>query len=95
VFVWQDGNTTILPALTEENYNLANAITDGGDIVGESGTSAVIWRDNVIYDLNTLLDTPIDANLRNAVDINRQGRILVRADDGFYYLLVPTEDIVQ
>lgn len=95
VFVWQDSNTTVLPVLEGQNYNLANAISDGGDIVGESGESAVIWRDNVIYDLNTLLDAPLGTNLNNAIDINRQGRILVRADDGFYYLLVPTEDLVQ
>lgn len=48
-------------------------------------------RNNVVYDLNNLLDTPIDALLTSATDMNRGGRILVKSSDG-YYVLIPMEE---
>lgn len=94
-FVWQNDAVTALPSLSGRYINNAAAITDAGDIVGESGGKAAIWRDGEVYDLNELLDVPFDAQLRRAIDMNRQGRILVLANDGYFYVLVPSEEIPQ
>ena len=93
--MWQNDAVTALPSLSGRYINNAAAITDAGDIVGESGGKAVIWRDGEVYDLNELLDVPFDAQLRRAIDMNRQGRILVLANDGYFYVLVPSEEIAQ
>ncbi len=88
---WDNGVFKMLPDLPNRANSMARAITDGGDIVGESGARAAFWRDGKAYNLNALLDTPLKTILKTAIDINRHGRVLVKGGDGFFYLLVPTE----
>ena len=91
--VWQGNNLTALPDLPTRRASMATAITDGGDIVGQSGPSATLWRDGIVFDLNQLLDTALPTTLSKAVDINRQGRILTQGADGVFYVLIPTESL--
>ena len=88
------GDTARADALVRaaQGGDFAMALTDGGDIVGKSGDRAVVWRDGVAHDLNTVLDNDIDALLTQAIDINRHGRILVEGDDGVFYVLIPSEE---
>lgn len=90
--LWQNKQMTPLPHLPKKSSSSANAITDAGDIVGESGGRATLWRDGVVYDLNALLEKSISGTLSSAVDINLLGRILTKASDG-YYVLIPTSDL--
>lgn len=90
--LWHKNEMTTLPLLPTKNSGSANAISDAGDVVGESGGRATIWRDNVVHDLNKLLEKKIAGTLRSAIDINLLGRILVKASDG-YYVLIPTSDL--
>lgn len=89
--VWQGNNLTALPYLPTRRASMATAITDGGDIVGQSGPSATFWRDGNVFDLNQLLDTALPTTLTKAIDINRQGRVLTQGADGAFYVLIPTE----
>ena len=88
---WQDGAITRLKSLDGASVSAATAATDGLDIVGYSGGSAVIWRAGEVYDLNDLVIGGTTFRLTRAIDMNRQGRILVEGEDGFY-LLVPMEE---
>ncbi|MGD8567241.1 MAG: hypothetical protein PVJ39_04100 [Gammaproteobacteria bacterium] len=74
---------------------MANNNNNSGYIVDVSQNSGVIWRDGEVYNLNELLDAPLSAHIDRAIDMNRQGRILVAANDGFFCVLVPTEEIQQ
>jgi len=89
--LWNNGVFTPLPHLSGRSNSVANAISDGSDIVGWSGWRATFWRDGKAFDLNSLLDQPLNTVLTTALDINRHGRILTKANDGYFYLLVPTE----
>lgn len=91
--LWQGTNFTALPALPNRSSSMATAISDGGDIVGQSGPRAAIWRDGNVFDLNTLLDTTLPTTLTKAIDINRHGRILAKGADGAFYVLIPTETL--
>lgn len=91
--LWQNGQPVPLPALPNRRFNMATAISDGGDIVGQSGARAVLWRDGQVHDLNKLLDAPLSTTLAKAIDINRQGRVLVKGADGWFYVLIPTESL--
>lgn len=42
--VWQRGNTTVLPSLTENDGATASDINNRGQITGVSGSRAVLWR---------------------------------------------------
>lgn len=90
--VWHKNQMTKLPLLPTKSSGSANAITDAGDVVGDSGDRATIWRNGVVHDLNKLLEKSIAGTLRTAVDINLFGRILAKASDG-YYVLIPTSDL--
>lgn len=90
--VWQNGAMERLPSLNDSVRSAAYAITDGGDIVGQSQGKAVLWRDGRVYNLNELLDNSVDVRLLRAIDINRAGRVLVQSTGG-YYLLVPSETL--
>lgn len=89
--MWQSNQINTLRLLPNTTAGRAIAISDAGDIVGESGGHAAVWRDGAVHDLNNLLDSPIRAALQSAVDMNRSGRILVKGSDG-YYVLIPTSD---
>ncbi len=88
---WKNNTITMLPSIDSAQVSAATAATDGLDLVGYSGGSAVLWRDEVVYDLNDLVAGGLSSRLTRAIDMNRQGRILVEAEDGFY-LLVSTEE---
>lgn len=91
--LWQGITFTVLPGLTNYAASMATSISDGGDIVGQSASRAVFWRNNVVYDLNTLLDSALPTTLVKAIDINRHGRILAQGADGAFYVLIPSESI--
>lgn len=91
--LWDNGAFRPLPDLEGRSSSMAKAISDGGDIVGESGGRATFWRERSPYDLNDLLDQNVGTTLTTAIDINRSGRILVKGADGFFYLLVPVETL--
>lgn len=62
-------------------YSQANSINNLGQIVGASGTnshstSAVIWEENSIYDLNNLIDNNLGWQLTSALKINNKGQII-------------------
>lgn len=65
------------------SYSQANSINNLGQIVGASSsnsrlTSAVIWEENSIYDLNNLIDNNLGWELTSALKINNQGQIIGR-----------------
>ena len=87
--VWKNSTIYTLPALTGALSSSANAITDAGDIVGQSNNKAVFWRNGRVYDLNNILNNNIGVTFTDALDVNRRGRVLVKADNGDYYILIP------
>lgn len=91
--VWNNNNNNVqytLPAL-KNAFNSA-AITDGGDIVGHSNNRAVFWRNGQVFDLNLLLNNALPVTITESIDINRIGRVLVKASDGSYYILIPQSE---
>ena len=84
------------------SYSQANSINNLGQIVGASGTnsrltSAVIWEENSIYDLNNLIDNNLGWELTSALKINNKGQIIgsgnLNGQSG-YFLLTPTSKSV-
>jgi probable HAF family extracellular repeat protein len=84
------------------NYSQANSINNLGQIVGDSGinyglTSAVIWEEDTIYDLNNLIDNNLGWQLTSALKINDRGQII---GNGYlnsqqrYFLLTPVSKSV-
>ncbi|MFB2834263.1 hypothetical protein [Floridanema evergladense] len=64
-----------------DNYSKANSINNLGQIVGASGsksnlTSAVIWEENSIYNLNNFIDPNLGWQLTSALKINNKGQIV-------------------
>ena len=41
--VWREGSVRRLPSLPGQRYSTANDINDAGQVVGSSGTRAVVW----------------------------------------------------
>jgi probable HAF family extracellular repeat protein len=60
---------------------IASAINDAGQVVGRSGSHAFITGPNGagMTDLNSLVDLPAGVVLKEAVDINNAGQVLVTA----------------
>ena len=73
--LWQHGVLASLPDLGG-SYNRARAINENGHIVGNSGGSAVLWRDGQVIDLNTFLPPDSGWELTDAYGINDQGWIV-------------------
>jgi uncharacterized membrane protein len=99
---WHDGVMTELPGLVE-SYSLANAINDAGVIVGWSspvksgfGSSAVVWIDGAVWDLNQITTKPAGLVLSIAVSVTSDGRILAGGNgpDGVGRNFVLTPDAV-
>lgn len=92
---WKGTSLTQMPSISGMGNpnDKAHAITDAGDIVGESRGSAVIWRDGKVHNLNSILSNNINVSLEVAEQINRQGLIIALADDGYYYVLLPTDHL--
>ena len=63
-------------------------INEAGDIVGEdfvgmqTGRRAILWRNEVAFDLNDLVELPADHHLIAGMDINDAGQIIVWGTDG-------------
>lgn len=80
------GNTAYDLGLFGVLFGQGNDVNDSGDGVGfvstpllpieAGGTRAVLYRNGIIYDLNTLLLTPLSPALRTATAINENGVIL-------------------
>jgi probable HAF family extracellular repeat protein len=86
-FIWEEGamrGLGLLPSEPEAIHSQASAINDSGWVVGHvekiAGLAlrAVLWRDGVILDLNTLLPVNSGWVLTSAVDINSHGDIVGR-----------------
>ncbi|MBP7570882.1 MAG: carbohydrate-binding protein [Acidobacteria bacterium] len=99
-FIHTAGVSAVLPGLGGA-FAFARAINDEGDIVGEADTSsgarhAVLWRDRVATDLNSLLAPGSPWVLHAATGIDQYGNIVGNATlDGEprAFLLVPPIDI--
>src|SRR5262249_38411128 len=83
-FVWSGpGTGTILPGLgAQPEFSGASGINNKGQIVGGSiatngfFTSAVLWENGKIFDLNTLIGPYNGWFLSAAYDINDEGEIV-------------------
>jgi probable HAF family extracellular repeat protein len=82
------GITTLFTPLAGSDWDQASHINNQGQIVGpwgdEQGVHAVLWSDNQVIDLNTLLEPSAlspHVVLEHAVDINESGWILVNGFD--------------
>jgi len=53
-FRWSEGSMTDLGTLDPRGSSEAQAITNGGDVVGDSIARAVLWHDGQLVDLGTL-----------------------------------------
>jgi len=83
----------ILPGQNSSVSSVANGINDLGDIVGYSGSKAVLWHNGQIFNLSSLIDPAFPSRYGNALDINNQGQILIQeTGGGFYYLITPVPE---
>lgn len=78
--LWQDGIVTDLGTFGG-TYSEAISINDAGTVVGYSQTSneiahAFVYKNNTLYDLNTLLPAHSGWELNSAIDINDNGQIV-------------------
>ncbi len=80
-FLWQKGHITDLGPLQGDSNSLALAIGKNGLVLGVSldasfNLRAVLWRDGVATDLNTLVAANSTLSLQTACSINDQGEIV-------------------
>ncbi len=80
-FIWKDGTTTALPALPQDTFSFAVAINDNDLIVGNgynasSGTHALLWDGDQVFDLNDLIPANSGWTLYEATDIGNDGTIV-------------------
>jgi len=79
-----DASPQVLPILGNEIGSLALGVNELGDIVGfldtGQGTRGALWSDGQVFDLNDLVPH-LDFEIREAVDINDNGQILVAGFD--------------
>jgi len=102
-FLWQHGVITDLGDLEGgSGYSFATGINNSSQVVGWSAdradigitSSAVLWQDDEIFDLNDLLTDPSGWNLTEATAINDIGQIVGYGNhDGFTrgFLLTPVD----
>ncbi len=99
-FLWQNGETTQLPALPGMTATgIASGINDWGQIVGSTSNVAVVWQNGTAIDLNSRIATtdPMQpyVYLRAASQINNLGQIVASGADSRnsnpeqWYLLTP------
>lgn len=100
--LWRNGEVTDLGNLGVD-IAWANAINDGGVIVGwsyaqdafgDSEQHAFVWdEEHGMRDLNDLIDPPFSVELSLAIDINNSGWILATGEHGNgVYLLKPVPE---
>jgi probable HAF family extracellular repeat protein len=75
-----------LGTLPDDTFSQALGINDRREIVGTScdvdfNCRAVVWREGVVTDLNTLIEPGYDGTLISANDVNESGRITGQALD--------------
>jgi hypothetical protein len=74
-FVWAGGKlNTFGPLAPGENLHV-NAMNNHGDVVGDSGARAFVWRNGTLTDLNQLLAANSGWQLQSAKAINDHGQI--------------------
>ncbi len=93
-FVWQGGVMRDLGTLPGGTESEAHAVSDRGQIVGESDGAAALWQDGRVADLNRLVRNAGGWALRDATAVNAHGQIAGQglAPDGrlHAFLLTPT-----
>ena len=73
-YLWTAASgTTTLPV---SGSHLRDVIGDSGDVAGQTGGNAVLYRDGVLKQLNQLVSMPSGVTLNEVVDINARGQIL-------------------
>ena len=85
-FLWQQGHITDLGTLPGDSYSLAPTISNDGMVLGISldanfNPRAVLWRNGIATDMNTLVPKDTALVLESACSINEKGEII-----GFAYL---------
>jgi probable HAF family extracellular repeat protein len=80
-FLWQHGHLTDLKPVTGDAYSSAIAISNSGLVLGVSINAsfmprAVIWRNEIATDLNTLVPQDSTLTLESACSINDKGEII-------------------
>jgi probable HAF family extracellular repeat protein len=96
-FFWQDGEMKDLGTLPGDSASLAFSLNNEGQAVG-LGTRAIIWRDGLAIDLNSLIPGPpfSPLYLLNAYAINDHGEVVGQglASNGelHAYLAVPCDE---
>ncbi len=75
-FLWDDGVLTVLPLLPGDITGVAGDVNTQGQVVGSSGTRAVLWEAGIAVDLNDLLPAGSSWDLRSASGINDRGQIV-------------------
>jgi len=74
--LWTNGTATLLPGFSDSStYTYAKAISNTGVVVGTCGSSAVMWQDGVITDLNDLV-AGTGWRLTASSDVNDLGQII-------------------
>lgn len=96
-FSWKNGTKTLIKT-SESATSRAFGINDSGEVVGwtynQTGHQvAFIWKDGVLKDLNTMIDSGSPWRLRQANAINNKGEIVGIGDwytyQSFAFLLRP------
>ena len=96
-FVWNDGQATNLGVLPGFDYSYALDINNANVVVGRCHEAwgddlATLWVGGAMYDLNELIPSWPDLELRSAVSVNDAGQIAVKgaaAGDLVAILLTP------
>ncbi len=80
-FLWQQGHITDLGTLAGDSYSSAIAISNHGLVLGVSISAsfsprAVLWRNGIATDMNTLVPQDSALYLESACSINEKGEII-------------------
>jgi probable HAF family extracellular repeat protein len=82
-FYWFDGVMTDLGTLTGLERSVGRDVNNDGRVVGEcfmgGPTTAFMWHNGMMSDLNDFIPSELDLELRQAVAINNNGQILCAA----------------
>ncbi len=93
-FLYSDGKMMDLGTLPGTTFSEGNAINDSSQIVGDSGTHAVLWQNGTIYDLNSFIKNLPSYTSVVATGINNLGQIIgytLNSQDQFTgFLLTPS-----